>query len=121
MAWDRDKERKAAGGMHIGMSIFSVLFAIFWCIMAASMGAWFMLIFGIPFVGFMIFRLTVSIKMMNEENAKPSEPWEGGQNYTGSAGYAPSGTSRQGGYCPYCGSAVEETFEYCPKCGRKLR
>ena len=25
------------------------------------------------------------------------------------------------GFCPYCGSSVEETFEYCPKCGRKLK
>ena len=118
MAWDREKERKAAGGMHIGIGIFSVVFAVFWCIMAASMGAWFMLIFGIPFTGLMVFRLVMSIKMMDRE--KPKEPWEGGQSYTGSAGYTPSGTARQGSYCPYCGSAVEETFEYCPKCGRKL-
>ena len=121
MAWDRDKERKVAGGYRIGVNVFGLVFSIFWCIMAASMGAWFMLIFGIPFVGMMGFHLAMSIKIMNAEKAKGKEPWEGGQSYTSSATYSSSTASRSGGYCPYCGNAIEEAFEYCPKCGRKMR
>ena len=121
MAWDREKERKVAGGYRIGVNVFGLVFSIFWCIMAASMGAWFMLIFGIPFVGMMGFHLAMSIKMMNAEKNKTKEPWEGGQSYTST--YTPpvsQPTGQRGSFCPYCGGAVEETFEYCPKCGRKL-
>ena len=120
MAWDREKERKVAGGYRIGVNVFGLIFSIFWCIMAASMGAWFMLVFGIPFVGMMGFHLAMSIKMMNAEKVKEKEPWEGGQSYT-SYSYTPNRAATQGGYCPYCGAAVEDSFVYCPKCGRKLR
>ena len=120
MAWDRDKERKIAGSYSIGISIFGLVFAIFWCCAAASMGAWFMLIFGIPFVGMMIFRLVTSIKMMQKGKGKSSaDPWDrpaAEQTLSKSDAF----DSSTNGYCPYCGSAVHETFQFCPKCGRRL-
>lgn len=117
MNWDREKEKKAGKAYHMGFSVFGLVFAIFWCIAAASMGAWFMLIFGIPFVGMMVFRLVMCVKYTEDKPYQPShqsaEPWdrpEDTQQFHGG-----------GGYCPYCGSNVEEGFAYCPKCGRKLK
>lgn len=113
MNWDRDKERKAGKVWHMGFSVFGLVFAIFWCIVAVSMGAGFMLIFGIPFVGLMAYRLVVMAKYGDEKTKQPprqvEEPWERQER------------PNVNGFCPYCGSTVEESFEYCPKCGRKLK
>lgn len=118
MAWDRDKERKAAGSYRIGISIFALMFAIFWCCAAAAMGAQIMLIFGIPFVGFMIFQLVISIKIMKQEKQKNEEPWD----YHDTAPEPPQSnpTGSSGGYCPYCGAGITDSFQFCPKCGRRL-
>ena len=117
MAWDREKEKKAGKAMTIGSSIFGTVFAVFWCIMAAAMGAWFMLIFGIPFVGMMVYRLYVCIQLTKEEkpSKKEAEPWERP---------APPTTYTQprtgGNFCPYCGAPTQEDFEFCSRCGRRL-
>ena len=114
MAWDRDKERKAAKSMSIGSSVFGILFAIVWCATAASMGAWFMLLFGIPFVGLMVYRLVMCIRLSKDEEEKAppkeTEPWE-----------RPSQEPNRSGnkYCPYCGFGLQEGYEFCPKCGRR--
>ena len=82
--------------------------------MAAAMGAWFMLIFGIPFVGMMAYRLYVMLKLSKDEPKQlpksEVDPWDRPQELERSTG---------NGYCPYCGGAVQENFAYCPKCGRK--
>lgn len=114
MAWDRDKERKAGKAMSIGSSVFGLLFAIFWCVTAASMEAWFLLIFGILFVGMMVYRIYVLWQYAKGDGetspAKETEPWD-----------RPAGQSAPGGsgFCPYCGGPIQEGFAYCPKCGRK--
>ena len=115
MAWDREKERKAGKAMSIGSSVFGLIFAIFWCIAAASMGAGFMLIFGIPFVGMMIYRLYVISQYAKDDKPKEQDPWDQPVRETRSTSTVASGN----GFCPYCGSAIQPDFEYCPKCGRK--
>ncbi len=115
MAWDREKEKKAGKAMTVGSSVFGVVFSVFWCIMAAAMGGWFMLFFGIPFTGMMIYRLYVCLQYAREEKKEPShkeaDPWDRP---------APQSTQSGNGYCPYCGAPAQEGFAYCPKCGRKL-
>ena len=115
MDWDREKERKAGKAYHMGSSVFGLIFSIFWCLAACSMGAWFMLIFGLPFVGMMLFRLVMCAKYTEEKPQQPSQdsvdPWERP---------TPHRQEKGNGFCPYCGSGVEDGFEYCPKCGRKL-
>lgn len=125
MAWDRDKDRKAGRAMGIGSTVFGLVFAIFWCIMAAAMGAGFMLIFGIPFVGMMVYRLVLCLRYTKEEKNGSREPWErpadGWTTYQNEPQWESGEPRRSGsGYCPYCGAAVAGDFEYCPKCGRKL-
>lgn len=116
MAWDREQEQKHGKAMTIGSSIFGLIFAIFWCITAASMGAWFMLIFGIPFVGMMIHRIYVLVQMTKKDETqaqnRQADPWD----RPAEAPKAQSG----GNFCPYCGSAIQEGFAFCPKCGRRL-
>lgn len=112
MAWDRDKERRAGKAMSVGSCIFGLIFSIFWCVAAASMGAWFMLIFGIPFVGMMVYRLYVISQYAKDDEKGPqseTDPWDRP---------APSGQASGSGFCPYCGGSIQEGFEYCPKCGR---
>ena len=115
MAWDREKERKAGKAMSLGSSIFGLVFAIFWCVMAASSGGWFMLIFGIPFVGMMIYRLYVISQYAKEDKPKEVDPWERPAVESGSTPPQSGGN----GFCPYCGAAIQPDFEYCPKCGRR--
>lgn len=116
MAWDREKERKAGKAMGVGMSVFALIFSVFWCLMACSMGAYFMLLFGIPFVGMMGYRLYVLLQMTKEEPKQhQADPWE--------RPAAPRFEENRNtdGFCPYCGGTVEAAFEFCPKCGRRLR
>ena len=118
MSWDREQEKKAGKAYHMGFAVFGLAFAVFWCVVAATMGAGIMLLFGIPFVGLMAFRL-VMISKHTEPNSKPqvgkeADPRDRPQQ-TSQAG------QQKNGFCPYCGSSVEESFVYCPKCGRHLQ
>lgn len=113
MSWDRESERKAGKSMAIGGSVFGIVFILIWCITAASMGAGIMLIFGLPMLGFMIFRLKVLLQKSRAEE-KPAEPWEQ------SADRKPPQPQTSGqGFCPYCGSKMETEFVFCPQCGRR--
>lgn len=116
-------DRKAAAGMHMGMCVFAVLFSIFWCVMAVRVGAGFMVIFGVLFVGLSLWRLALCVKMLRREKgevgpekpcASSRDPWDRKQEP------APPARSADGGFCPYCGAETGEGFRYCPNCGRSL-
>ncbi len=114
MAWDRDKERKAAGKYQIGMTVFALAFMVFWCVMAVSMGAWFMCLFAIPMGGMLIYRLVMTRKLMAEE--KKREPWE----QPAQPRAEPYREQYGSGFCPWCGGKLEENFQFCPHCGRRI-
>ena len=116
MSWDREKEKKAGKKMTIGSAVFALLFSIFWCLMAVSMGAWFMLFFGVPFVGMMAYRLYVLCQLSKEDKPRETEPWEKPDVPQQPRQEMPSGK----GFCPYCGGSVQEGFAFCPNCGRRL-
>ncbi len=122
MKFDRDKERKAGAAYSIAMNVFVMIFGIFWCIMAASMGAGFMLIFGIPFVGMAAYRLVMCVKLAkNEQEKKSTDPWDrpaGQQSYQNQPPH--QNPASGSGYCPYCGASTSAGFQFCPTCGRKL-
>ena len=115
MDWDREKERKAGRAMGIGGSIYGIVFIVIWCGIAVAMGAGFMLIFGLPMLGFMIYRLVIMIK--KSKAPKEQDPWE--QVQQPRTPYE-TPTPRKDGYCPYCGRTLEEDFSFCPGCGRRL-
>ena len=114
MGWDREKERKAGRAVGIGGSIYGIVFMVIWCGIAAAMGAGFMLIFGLPMLGFMIFRTVVMVKKSKAEKEK--EPWEQPDSPRDPC----ESRTRQDGFCPYCGRQLSDDFTFCPACGRRL-
>ena len=80
MSWDREKERKAGKTWHMGVSLVALIFGIFWCLAALSMGAGFMLVFGIPIVGLMAYRLVMVAKHGEDKPKQPprqeADPWD---------------------------------------------
>ena len=104
-------------------SIFVAVFGIFWCIVAGSMGAWFMIPFGLIFTGIAVYqavyhhhnatsenRYSVADIVDSEEEPDPFNEKYGRKN----------GEEKGAAFCPYCGKPVTEDFEFCPKCGKKL-
>ena len=118
MAWDREKEKKAGKAMTIGSCVFGIIFSIFWCIATVAIGAWFMLLFGIPFLGMMVYQLYICIQYSKEDKKKAprkeAEPWDQPLRQS-----APGQSGGEGKFCPYCGGNIQEGFEFCPKCGRR--
>ena len=112
MEWNRDKERKAGKAMSIGGNIYAVVFIVIWCVIAVAMGAWFMLIFGLPMLGLAIFRLVV---MVQKSKQKPQDPWEQAEHP-----WTMPPRSENGKFCPYCGKELQDGFTFCPQCGRRL-
>ncbi len=107
----RSRRRKAGRVVGIGSSIYGIVFLIIWCTIAAGMGAWFMLIFGIPVLGLMIFRL---FYLLCKTKEPPKEPWEQPDRENRS-----QPRSAGNGFCPHCGRALDENFTFCPHCGRR--
>ena len=118
MDWDRNKERKAGKAMSIGGSIYAIVFMVIWCAIAAASGAWFMLIFGLPMLGFVIFRLVVLIKKSRQ---KPEDPWEQAERPRQSGSYTTFTDHAGDSFCPFCGAEIKGSFTFCPKCGRRLQ
>ena len=118
MAWDREKEKKAGKAMTIGICIYGVVFSVVWNILAAGMGANFMLLFGIPFLILMVYRLYVCIQVAKEDKkpqSKELDPWE----RPAISEPQPTGSGKNA-FCPYCGTPVQSAFQFCPQCGRRL-
>lgn len=115
MGWNREEERKAGKALTIGGCVYGLIFSMVWCLIALSMDAGIMLLFGVPFAVFMGYRLVICVRMARGEkkNSGPEEPWNR------PAPPEISQPAHRGGFCPYCGSAVQADFAYCPKCGRK--
>ncbi len=113
------------GGI-IGIAV--ALFGVFWTVMAAVMGAWIMIPFGLIFIGIAVVNTIYDFKNatgknryseydITDENEEP-DPWNEhfGNNNTQSF----SEQIKKGRYCPYCGTKNEENYKYCTDCGREL-
>ena len=111
-------------------SIFAAVFGIFWCIVAGSMGAVFMVPFGLLFVGLAVYnaayhyrnatsqdRYSVVDIVDSKEETDPLNEKYGKHNNVEEKHGSSEGNFN---YCPYCGKQLEDSFEYCPHCGKKL-
>ncbi len=122
----------SAAGAAAG--VFGIAFAIIWTVAAMAMGApWFFRLFGVFFVGLMIYTTIHSIRNATGKNryseydivdmdAEP-DPWD--ERYAphdedGCFGEDAHRTGRHVGYCPYCGAAVQSDFAFCRSCGKPL-
>lgn len=109
----------------IGAAIFGVV----WTMIAFSVGAGFMAIFGFVFIGMAIANVIYNFKNATSENRYSmfditydnEEPDPLNQKYRrqNNHSYQPSNSSK-GEFCPYCGNGVKKEFEFCNKCGKKL-
>jgi len=117
--------------MGMVSGIAAALFGIFWCIIAGSMGIWFMVPFGIIFVGIAIYnviynhhnatsenRYSIVDIVDEDEETDPLNERFGKKASTSRTISEVNGTSAA--YCPYCGTSVDSEFDFCPKCGKKL-
>lgn len=114
-------------------SVFSVIFGIFWTVLAASMtrgtgliGIIFPL-FGVLFIIIGGFNAIYHFKNasgknrysafdITDEDEEP-DPLNG---RFGSASAPPDSRSAETHFCPYCGAPVQNAFAFCRKCGREL-
>lgn len=114
--------------------IAAALFGVFWCIAAAAMGAWFMIPFGLIFIGMAVYgakydyhnatsedRYSI-IDIVNED--EEIDPLNEKYGRKVSANQAIREERKETGtsvaYCPYCGTSVDSIFDFCPKCGKEL-
>ena len=110
------------------MSIFTALFGVFWSIMALTMGAGPMALFGLIFIGVSIFSAVYNFKNATSKNRHSTydivdseeEPDPFNERFGPSNTPDVSEKNYDTAYCPYCGTKVAEKFEFCPKCGKKL-
>lgn len=108
------------------MGIFMIGFGILWTVFAAQAGGFFAL-FGVLWTGIAIVQTVYNFKNatgknrysayditdgheepdpFNERFSRPQEP-----SYDAEA---------KSGFCPYCGTRVEDGYLYCNRCGKKL-
>ena len=115
--------------MGVGVSLFGV----FWCVLAAAMGAWFMIPFGLIFIG-----MAVASTVMNYRNATgknrystfditedgeepdPLEQRFGSRRERDEWDETAQPRRAAGRFCPYCGAKQRQDFRYCSSCGREL-
>lgn len=115
--------------------VFAACFGIVWCIVAASIGATFMIPFGLIFIGLAVYiaiynghnatsedRYSILDIVDDDEESDPMNDMYGRKNAAsqneGSIERRENSDEMQ--YCPYCGTKVGGDFEFCPKCGKKL-
>lgn len=115
-------------------SVCSIVFGIFWTILAANMTRGFGMVgvifplFGVLFIIIGIFNAVYSFKNATGENRYSAfditddteEPDPLNQHFGNQPEHTsdapPSGSS----FCPYCGAPVQNDFAFCRKCGKAL-
>jgi len=114
-------------------SIISVVFGIFWTIMASSMDApFFFSLFGIIFIivgivqTFYHFNNATGTNRFSKydimDSSEESDPLQEvfGKNRNSETTTSNLDNSESFSFCPYCGIKINSDFEFCQKCGKKL-
>lgn len=129
------KPGRGPSGLNAMGSRFGIVFAIFWTIMAVSMGApIFFAGFGVIFIIMSIAQFVYHYKNATGKNrysefeiTDESEETDPLNEYvrqrysdTYADGTPRANSSGENRFCPYCGAKTGDDFEYCPKCGKKL-
>jgi len=106
------------------LSIFVLVFAVFWTILAAS-GAGFMAIFGVFFIVIAIVRMVMLWRHATGRDRKDFSVSGNEEEFDrfDRGTETPKGTrsNSDSAYCPYCGAKVGADFTFCGGCGRKLK
>ena len=109
-------------------SIFVALFGVVWTVIAVSIGAGFMGIFGIIFIAMAVVSAVYNFKNATGKNRYSSfditedgeepDPWN--ERFGEQRDYTQASSTGGSSFCPYCGARAEGDFAYCNKCGKKL-
>ncbi|MCQ2485114.1 MAG: zinc ribbon domain-containing protein [Clostridia bacterium] len=112
------------------ISILVAVFGLFWCIMAGIGGAWFMIPFGLIFIGVAIYQAKYQYHNATSENRYSifdivdsdveSDPLDKKINHKEESYTRSNLSGTTASFCPYCGKQIETDFDFCPKCGHKL-
>lgn len=111
------------------MSIFMVLFGVFWLGMAMWMGAVIMVPFGLIFIGIAIYSAYHNFKNATSENryseydiVDSDEETDPLNEKYGKPEIKPQTAkdTQAVSFCPYCGTKTGSEFVFCAKCGKKL-
>ena len=132
------KPGRGPSAMGFMGSIFGIIFAIFWTIMAVSMGApWFFCLFGVMFIIMAIATAIYNYKNATGKNRyssfdivdehEESDPFNDRFGRSRDArgadnpeNYSNEADGSESNFCPYCGASAGPEFEFCNKCGKKL-
>ena len=135
------KPGRGPSGMSFMSSVFSIIFGVFWTILAFTMTSGAGLIglifplFGVMFVGMGIVNAIYHYKNATGrdrysayditdgcEEGDPSDCWIKNELESERRSIEEdrpsSGSAHR--YCPYCGTGLDSGFRYCPSCGRQL-
>ena len=132
MRTDRENQRKAAIGMAVAIHIFGIAFVLIWCLIVASMGAWFMLLFAVPIAVFLAIRLVFLLKPAK------NDPWDAAKQHfpdfqsmhsavedvferAANSDHADAQPRRSPRFCYNCSCWIHNNSPFCPKCGRPVR
>jgi len=134
------KPGRGPSGMNFIGAVFSVIFGVFWTILAAGMtrgAGLFGLIFplfGVLFIVMGVLNAVYHYKNAtgkdrfstfditdSSEEGDPADCWINDELERERRAQDEERRERAAGrYCPYCGAALDSGFRYCPKCGREL-
>jgi len=109
-------------------SIAAALFGLVWIFMTFRMGAGFMSIFGVIFVGLAIFQAVYNLKNATSENRYSSfditdsqeemDPFN--ERFGSKQRNERPHITLESCFCPYCGTALSVDFQFCNQCGKEL-
>ena len=129
MKTNHEKQRKTLNATGVSIYIFGILFLLIWCLIAASIGAWFMVLFVIPMASLLVFRLIFLLKQekngpwdMQDELLERAQALHSvvqdafendsiGENTDKSHDHSPR-------FCHHCHFWIHNSAQFCPKCGR---
>lgn len=111
------------------VAVAMAIFGVFWCVMAAGIGAGFMSVFGIVFI-----LIAIATAIYHFRNATGEQRYstfdivdadEEGDPLNERFGRQQSDrpeepAAQRSDYCPYCGTPVDGDYRYCRRCGREL-
>lgn len=101
------------------VGVFYIIFGVIWISMTASMSVGPGALFSIVGVLVIFYGLFIVIRSRRRDEYRPKESQVPGFEVPGEAEPESHGGESKG-FCPYCGSPLEEGFRFCGVCGRKL-